>query len=247
MNLEHLKRDIGYRVRLVPPAYHLDAAGEPLPMEDGDWIIMADIRGADVTAVPNHQPGAPVPPPVNRALKARATFVPELERVFRGQVRILDRVVVNFSVTANDLLGNHQAIRPGDTWESLKPIQPQLFPHAAVYRDLWASDAELLAEFYGAVSEVADLIQHWTGTVALTEYNAWNVLMHKVQHSLRMGELAVQKLCPDRAYDATMPAGGKLLSQSQRVLTSAEKAREVFMTKLGSSQQRKPVPDQPRH
>jgi hypothetical protein len=28
-----------------------------------------------------------------------------------------------------------------------------------VYRDLSASDAELLAEFYGAVSEVADLIK----------------------------------------------------------------------------------------
>jgi len=41
MNLEHLKKDVGYRVKLVPPAYHLDAAGEPLPVQDEDWIIMA--------------------------------------------------------------------------------------------------------------------------------------------------------------------------------------------------------------
>jgi hypothetical protein len=290
MKLEHLKKDVGYRVKLVPPAYHLDAAGEPMPFQDEDWIIMAVtneyieintasghfyrlgkdhvrnfttdphrstdglnhaflqlhvqlyIRSADVTAIPNHQPGAPVPPPVDLTLKARATFVPELERVFRRQVQILDRVVVNFSVTANDMLGIHQAIRPGDTWESLRPVQPRLFPQVAVYRDLSASDAELLAEFYGAVSEVADLIEHWAGTMALTEYNAWNVLMHKVQHSLRMGELAVQKLCPDRAYDATMPAGGSLLSQSQRVLTAADKAREVFMAKFATSQQKKAVP-----
>lgn len=160
------------------------------------------VRGPEVTAVPNHQPGAPVPPPVNPVLKARTTFVPELERAFRRQVQILDRVLVNFSVTANEMLGAHQTIRSNDTWESLMPIQPRLFLEAAVYRDLSASDAELLAEFYGAVSEIADLIEHWAETVALTDYNAWNVLMHKVQHSLRMGELVIQKLCPDRAYDA---------------------------------------------
>jgi hypothetical protein len=77
--------------------------------------------------------------------------------------------------------------------------------------------------------------------MALTEYNAWNVLMHKVQNSLRMGELAVQKLCHDRAYDATMPAGGSLLSQCQRVLTAADKAREIFMAKFATLQQRKAV------
>jgi hypothetical protein len=206
------------------------------------------VHGSDVTAVPNFQPGAAVPPPVNPALKARATFVPELERVFRRQVQILDRVVVNFSVTANDLVGIPQTFRPGDTWESLRPVQPQphLFPQATVYRDLSTSDAELLAEFYGAVSEVADLIEHWAGTMALTEYNAWNVLMHKVQHSLRMGDLAVQKLCPDRAYDATMPAGGTLLSRSLRVLTAANKAREIFISKFEALQQRKAAPNQRR-
>jgi hypothetical protein len=70
----------------------------------------------------------------------------------------------------------------------------------------------------------------------MTEYNAWNVLMHKVQHSLKFGEVAVQKLCPDRAYDATMPAVGNLLSQSQRVLAAAENARNVFITKFEASQ-----------
>jgi hypothetical protein len=92
----------------------------------------------------------------------------------------------------------------------------------------------------------ADLLKHWAGTIALTEYNAWNVLMHKVEHSLLMGNLAVQKLCPDRAYDATMPAGGTLLSQSQRVLTAADKVREIFMAKFEGTQQRKPAPSHRR-
>jgi hypothetical protein len=87
-------------------------------------------------------------------------------------------------------------------------VRPQLFPDAAVYRNLSASDAELLSEFYAAVTEVADIIGHWSATVEVTDYNAWNVLMHKVQHSLRVGELVVQRLCPDRAYDATSPSEG---------------------------------------
>jgi hypothetical protein len=33
MNLEQLKKDIGYRVKLVPPAYHLDATGEAIPFQ----------------------------------------------------------------------------------------------------------------------------------------------------------------------------------------------------------------------
>jgi hypothetical protein len=69
-------------------------------------------------------------------------------------------------------------------------------------------------------------------------------LMHKVQHSLRMGDLVVQKLCPDRAYDATMPAGGTLLARSQKVLTAADNAREIFMAKFEAAQQKKAAPSQ---
>jgi hypothetical protein len=293
MNLDHLKRDVGYRVKLVPPAYHLDETGEALPTQDEDWIIMAVtdsyteistasghfyrlgkdhirsfttdpnratdglnhgflqlhvqlyICGADVSAVPNHQPGAAVPPPVNLALKARAVFIPELERVFRRQVQILDRVVVNYGVTARELHNPPVAIRPNDTWDSLKPAHPRLFPNAPVFRDLSAADAELLAEFYGAVAEVADLVEHWSRTVALTEYNAWNVLMHKVEHSLKCGELVVQKFCADRVFDATMPVVGSLLSRSNKSLSDAERARAVFLANAEAAQAARNAPGRP--
>jgi hypothetical protein len=57
-----------------------------------------------------------VPPSANLALKARAIFVPELERVFRRQVQILDRVAVNNMVTAscmapNPSIGNAVSLR----------------------------------------------------------------------------------------------------------------------------------------
>jgi hypothetical protein len=180
MNLDQLRKNEGYLVKLVPPAHHLDDAGELLSIEDEDWTIVAvtldgveiktasghshrlgldhirnfttdpnrstdginhaflqlhvqlRISGSRVTVIPNHQPGAAVPPSVNLAVKARATFVPELERAFRRQVQILDRVAVNYMVTANDMLGIHQTIRPGDTWDSLRPAAPRLFPDAAV-------------------------------------------------------------------------------------------------------------------
>jgi hypothetical protein len=280
MNLEQLKKDVGYRVRLAPRAFHLDEAGEPSAMPDEDWIIMAVtdsyveisapsghfyrlgkdhvvsfytepnrsaeglsygilqlkvqlyIQGANVTITPTHLPGQPVPPMVNTALRARGAFVPEIERIFRRQVQILDRVAVNFITTAAEYLGKTYEVRPNDTWESLRPTQSRLFPDSPVYRELSGADAAMLAEFYTAVAEVTDLIDHWVGTVALTEYNHWNVLMHKVENSLRLGELVVQRFCPDRQFDATMPSSGTLLARSQTALAHAAQIREIWMKKF---------------
>ncbi len=294
MNLKQLKKSVGYRVKLVPQAYHLDTAGDPLPFRDEDWIIMSVtneyaevsalsghfyrlgkdhifcfvtdhqragdglkhgflqlkvqiyIQGADVAATPNHMPGQPVPPQVNVPLRARATFIPDVERVFRRQVQILERVRANFSTTAAEMLGKQYEIRPSDTWESLKPIQSPLFPDSALFRELSAADAALLAEFYAAVGEVADLIEHWTGTVPLTEYNAWNVLMHKVQNSLRLGELVVQKFCANRPFDATSPEGGTLLSAAERSLRLADQGRAEFMQQYATAQEALPSHPTPR-
>jgi hypothetical protein len=41
MNLEQLKKNIGYRVQLQPPAIHLDARGRELPTRNEDWIIQS--------------------------------------------------------------------------------------------------------------------------------------------------------------------------------------------------------------
>src|SRR5690348_4637630 len=39
MNLEQLKKDVGYWVQLEPIAYRLDEHGFELPTENEDWII----------------------------------------------------------------------------------------------------------------------------------------------------------------------------------------------------------------
>jgi len=69
------------------------------------------IEGANVRAVPTRQPGDPVAPLVNRALRARAFFAPELERIFRRQVQIFNRVMPNYTMTS---VGKGSC--PGDTW-----------------------------------------------------------------------------------------------------------------------------------
>jgi hypothetical protein len=280
MNLEQLKRNVGQQVKLVPPACHLDAAGDPLPSLNENWTIEAvtndyiEIRtalgqsyrlakdhvrnftsdtpsstddnrrgfltlhvqlfveGADVSAVPSERPGAAVIPPIDRARRARVVFAAELERAFRRQVEILGRVVPNFSMTS---LG--KASCPGDTWTSLAPLKPTLYPTAPVFQDLSTTDAELLSEFYAATQEVADLLTRCLAeSTSLSEYNVWNYLMHKVEHSLRVGGEAVRRFCPDRRFDATSPAGGTLLSQSERALSIAEQARSAFMGRVTASQ-----------
>jgi len=133
--------------------------------------------------------------------------------------------LANFITTANEYLRRQYPARPDDNWESLRRTLPHLFPDSARY--LSASDTE----FYGAVKGGLRPHRPLGRTVALTEYKPWNVLMHKVQHSVRTGELAVRKLCPDRACDATMPASGTLLSRSQTALDALDKARALYLEK----------------
>jgi hypothetical protein len=47
MNLEQLKRNIGWRVQLAPPAIYLDALGRELPHRGEEWIIK-DVNATEV-------------------------------------------------------------------------------------------------------------------------------------------------------------------------------------------------------
>lgn len=71
----------------------------------------------------------------------------------------------------------------------------------------------MLSEFYASVREIDNILEGWIATdQSLLDYNGWKFLMHKVQDSLRMGEMAIQTFCPERHYDATMPAAGRCYS-----------------------------------
>jgi hypothetical protein len=190
-------------------------------------MVQVFIEGDDNWVRPNSKPGAPVEPSINHALKARAIAVPELERAFRRQIEILDRVAINFG----EFVFGHIP-RTGDTWESLKPHKSALRSPLPIPAELTAKDSELLAEFYASVREVDDLLEHWITTrEPESNYNIWNVLMHKVQHSLRVGVKIVREFCPARSYAATSPASGTLISRADRVLASADEARNRALSK----------------
>jgi hypothetical protein len=127
-------------------------------------------------------------------------FAPELARIFARQVAVLGRVVPNFSATST------KQNPPGDTWASLKPWRPQLYPDAPKFHDLPAADATSLVKFYDSLQEISDILNSWAGGQATTDVNAWNVLMHKVRNNLTIGEEAIRRFCPDRQYDAASPA-----------------------------------------
>jgi hypothetical protein len=184
------------------------------------------VQGDGVDVVPNARPGESV-----AELRARVFFVPELQRIFRRQVEILDRVIPNYSQTSH-------AKGPcgGDSWASLKPFRPDHYPTSPLIQDLDASDSELLAEFYSSVTGIGETLEHWHAMEEpLDNYNAWNVLMQRVLHSIRLGQFAVQRFCPDRPYDAILPACGTLLSRSQRSISIAVTALMNFLDRSAAA------------
>jgi hypothetical protein len=280
MNNEHLQRNVGHVVKLMPPAHHLNAAGEVEGCPNEDWTIVSVERNritvrsdaghttvlasdhvrnytsdpktssegtaprghltllvqlfignGEVSAVPAPYPGAGVLPRIDRSRKARTFFAPEFQRAMAKQIAILDRIAANYSQTA---LGRDSC--PGDTWTSLMPHGTEGLTDSAMFHDLSLGDAELLAEFNASLREVTRILENWTATsVMLSEYNAWNVLMHKVQHSLRTGMLAAQRFCPESPYDATMPASGKLVSRAERALSQTDQLRASFIARHTTS------------
>src|ERR1700730_12725937 len=63
---------------------------------------------------------------------------------------------------------------------------------------LSAEDATLLVDFYDSLQEIRDIVNSWVDNQTNTaDFNAWNVLMQKVQHNLSIGQSAVQKFCPE--------------------------------------------------
>ena len=161
----------------------------------------------------------------------RGYFAPELARVVARQVYILARAVPNFVATS---VG--RAPIPTDTWSSLKPSQPHLYPDAPEFRNLNPLDATALIEFYDSLHEITEIIDAWTDNrQSNADINAWNFLMQKVQSGLRLAQKAVQRFCPERPYDVTMPASGTLLYQIQRSISITDDALRAHLARHGAT------------
>ena len=133
-----------------------------------------------------------------------------------GQIHMLDRTIANFICAS---VGHTP---PGDHWTTFKPSKPSLYPGVAEFRDLGTTDAALLVEFYDTVNEIEDLVNRWRESETVWDVNVWNVLMQRVQHSVATGVVAVERFCPSRQYNTSMPAAGNLIERASKSTASMQ-------------------------
>ena len=164
-----------------------------------------------------------------RADIAREYFAPELARIFARQIHILGRAVANFICTSTGQPA------PGDTWASLRPVQPVLYPNATEFRNLSPPDATSLIAFYDSLQGITDMVNGWVNSQPTTDVNAWNVLMQTVQHNLALGRRAVQRFCAEKLYDELVPVAGTLLQRSEHAISSAKSALAAHLKRHGVS------------
>jgi len=189
-------------------------------------LVQFYIQGYRMWLVPTPQPGVAVPHTIDKAQRARDHFTPELAQTLRSVVYGADRSITNFS----ELAAGRRHIQ-GDTWKSLLPNSPSLYPVSPAFDDLSNQDARLLAEFYGAVTEVIYTLGSWIGQQSLNDQNAWNFIAHRFEHALHTGHEVVAKFCPDRPFDPTMPAAGKLIDRIERSLVIANRTRSASLAR----------------
>lgn len=111
------------------------------------------------------------------------------------------------------------------------PRRPVLYPAAAQFKDLSEADATAMIDFYDSVHGVAETIESWIELKTPQEVNAWNVLMQAVRNSLRLGEIAVQRFCPDRQLSPLLPASGTLIQNIERTGSSVQSALNAHLAR----------------
>jgi hypothetical protein len=154
---------------------------------------------------------------------ARIYFTPELARVVAHHVYILDRLISNF------ISASTKQVTPGDPLTTFRPRGPLLYPSAPQFSDLSEKDATLLVEFYDASHGIAETVNSWIEANTVIDFNAYNVLMQAVQHSLALAQATVASFCPDRQYSPIMPASGTLMKRIQDSTSRAESALKAHL------------------
>ena len=118
-----------------------------------------------------------------------------------------------------------------ESWETFRPRRPVLYPLAAQFKDLSEGDATALIDFYDSVHGIGETLESWIETKTPQEVNAWNVLMQAVRDSLRLGEIAVERFCPDRQLSPLLPASGKLMQNIERSGSMVQSALDAHMAR----------------
>jgi hypothetical protein len=157
-------------------------------------------------------------PEASRTEAALVLFSPELARIVARQIHMLDRAIANFVCAS---VGHPP---PSDHWTTFKPSKPSLYPGVAEFRDLGTKDAALLVEFYDTVNEIEDIVTQLRESETVWDVNVWNGLMQRVQHSVSMGVVAVERFCPSRQNNTSMPAAGTLTERASKSTANMQSA-----------------------
>jgi hypothetical protein len=189
---------------------------------DAGWNAMPTVRTVTSDFTLNQADTSSVP---GKDAALHGFFSPELARIFRQQIRALDRITVNF------ICASTKRTLPGDSWASLKPLRPVLYPDASQFRELPAAEATLLVAFYDSLQGVTDTLDSYIDQWPTTDVNAWNGLMHQVRNSLDLGEKAISVFCADKPFNEAAPASGTMLSQYQRARSGAKKALDAHIAR----------------
>lgn len=159
-----------------------------------------------------------------RQLTARTFFTPELSRVIAVQVGILDRITANFIETSM----GRPPIKE-DPIASFRPRKPLLYPNASEFKDLSGEDATYLIEFYDATHGIDETVGEWLSTNRRIDFNTFLFLMNMVKDSLVIGQQLVERFFPDKPFRSNSPASGTLLSQIERVMANADRAKAAHI------------------
>jgi hypothetical protein len=197
-------------------------AAEVFINTDAGWNAMPSVRtvSSDFTFYQ-----ADLSPEPEKDAALHGFFAPELARIFRQQIRALDRITANF------ICASTEQPLPGDGWASLKPLRPVLYPDASQFRELPAADATLLVAFYDSLQGVTDTLDDYIARWPTTDVNAWNGLMHQVRNSLALGEKAIRVFCAEKPFNEAAPASGTMLNQYQRVTSAMKKALDAHIAR----------------
>lgn len=193
---------------------------------DAGWNAMPSVQTVPTVFILNQSDSAVNAP---TELPPYDFFAPELARIFRRQIAVLDRITANF------ICGSTKQPLPGDSWASLKPSRPVLYPDAPQFRELPAADAALLVAFYDSLQGITDTLDSYIDKWPATDVNAWNGLMHETRNSLSLGEKAVNVYCPNKPFNEASPASGTMLNQCQRAMTGAQSALKAHLARHGVS------------
>jgi hypothetical protein len=170
----------------------------------------------------------------DRALRmeaARLFFVPELARIIVHLIWVIGRCVPNFVMASTG-----QPMPQVEPWANFRPQRPVLYPVAAQFKDLSEEDAIALINFYDAVQGIEETIEAWVVANTPQDVNAWNVLMQEVRATLRLGLVAVERLCPDRQLSPILPASGTLRENIGRVSANVQAALDAHLARAATRQ-----------